>query len=53
MLCIGMTTIALIISVACLVCGVQLISIGILGEYVGRTFFQTKNRPIYIIKERI
>ena len=44
---------SLIVSVACLLCGIQLISIGILGEYVGRTFFQTKNRPIYIIKERI
>jgi len=32
--------------------GVQLIFIGILGEYVGNIFFETKNRPIYIIKEK-
>lgn len=30
---------------------VQLFCIGIIGEYVGRTFEQTKNRPIYIAKE--
>ena len=29
----------------------QLFCIGIIGEYVGRTFEQTKNRPIYIVKE--
>lgn len=29
----------------------QLFCIGIIGEYVGRTFEQSKNRPIYIVKE--
>lgn len=31
--------------------GMQLLSIGILGEYLGRIFNETKNRPVYIAKE--
>lgn len=31
--------------------GMQLLCIGIIGEYVGKTFEQSKNRPIYITKE--
>ncbi len=32
---------------------IQLISMGIVGEYVGRIFDEVKNRPIYVIKEKI
>jgi len=32
--------------------GMQLIGIGILGEYLGRLFIEAKNRPIYIIRKR-
>ena len=32
--------------------GIQLLSIGILGEYLGRIFNETKGRPTYIIREK-
>ncbi len=33
--------------------GIQLLSIGIIGEYIARTYIQTKGRPIYIAKDVI
>lgn len=33
--------------------GIQLICTGILGEYVGRIYMQSKQRPLYVIGERI
>lgn len=33
--------------------GVQLVCTGILGEYIGRTYMQSKGRPLYIVRERI
>lgn len=32
--------------------GVQLLSLGIIGEYLGRIFYETKNRPVYLIAEK-
>ena len=32
--------------------GVQLLSIGVLGEYVGRIYRETKRRPLYVVAER-
>ena len=32
--------------------GVQLFSIGILGQYLSKTYLETKKRPLYIIKEQ-
>lgn len=33
--------------------GVQLLSIGIIGEYVLRIFYQVKKRPLFVVKDRI
>jgi glycosyltransferase involved in cell wall biosynthesis len=33
--------------------GMQLLSLGVLGEYIGRILVETKRRPIYVIRERI
>ena len=43
----------LIIFLLLLIGGIQLISIGIIGKYLAKTYEQSKNRPIYIAREVI
>ena len=44
---------ATIVVLILLLGGIQLCCIGIIGEYIARTYIQTKNRPIYIAKDII
>ena len=42
-------------SLACIIiffCGVQLLSLGIIGQYLAKTYMEVKRRPIFIVKER-
>lgn len=42
-----------VIAVVLLLGGVQLLSIGIIGQYVARIFEETKQRPLYIVDETV
>ncbi len=40
------------VCIICFVSGIQLISIGVIGEYIGKIYMEVKHRPRYIISER-
>ncbi len=43
---------ASMICAICFMSGIQLISVGVIGEYIGKIYLETKQRPRYIISER-
>jgi len=43
---------ALVVLVA-LLASVQLLMIGVLGEYIGRIYEEVKRRPLYVVKEKV
>ena len=43
---------ASMISIVCFIGGMQLICLGVIGEYIGKIYLETKQRPRYIISER-
>ncbi|HPU63344.1 MAG TPA: glycosyltransferase family 2 protein [Mobilitalea sp.] len=40
-----------LVCIICMLSGVQMLCIGILGQYLAKTYLETKNRPVYIVKE--
>ena len=42
---------ALLLAVLLVVVGVQFVSLGLLGEMLARTYHESQNKPIYIVKE--
>ena len=42
-----------LVCIISLVSGVQLLCLGIVGEYLAKTYMEVKNRPIYLVKEEI
>ena len=41
------------VSIICFLGGIQILSIGVIGEYIGKIYLETKRRPRYIIDEKI
>ncbi len=53
MLGIDLPGYASLLTVVLVLGGIQLIGIGVIGEYIGRTYIESKQRPIYIVRNRL
>lgn len=42
-----------LVCIICLISGVQLFCLGIVGQYLSKTYMEVKKRPIYLVKEEI
>lgn len=42
-----------LVCIICLIAGVQLFCLGIVGQYLAKTYMEVKKRPIYLLKEEI
>ena len=42
-----------LVCIICLISGVQLFCLGIVGQYLSKTYMEVKRRPIYLVKEEI
>ncbi len=42
-----------LVCIIMMVSGVQLFCLGILGQYLSKTYMEVKRRPIYLVKEEI
>lgn len=42
-----------LVCIICLIAGVQLFCLGIVGQYLAKTYMEVKKRPIYLVKEEI
>jgi hypothetical protein len=41
----------MLLSIALLVSGIQFVSMGLLGEIIARTYYESQNKPIYTLRE--
>jgi len=42
-----------LVCIILLASGLQLLSIGVIGQYLAKTYMEVKNRPVYIVKEKL
>ena len=40
-----------LVCIMLLLSGIQMLCIGIVGQYLAKTYLETKNRPIYLVRE--